>query len=130
MERHAVCSTDALPEPGTRYSTEVEGIEVTVFRLSDGYFALENKCAHQGGPVCRGATFRKLTAEVMPDGRTREFYASEEEDVIACPLHGWEFDIRSGRALADARRGVRKFAVDVDGGDVYVTVPQRKESLA
>jgi nitrite reductase (NADH) small subunit len=126
MSRHAICDAADVAEPGARVLAEIDGVKVAVFRLSDGLYALENRCSHQGGPVCHGNVFRRLTAEVMPDGRTREFYASEEHDVIACPWHGWEYDIRTGRVIADPRRGVRTFDVETVDGTVYVTVATRE----
>jgi nitrite reductase (NADH) small subunit len=125
MSRHAVCASDELSEPGSRVLAEVEGVNIAIFRLSDGLYALENRCGHQGGPVCTGTTFRRLVGEIMPDGRTREFYASEEHDVIACPWHGWEHDIRTGQVLADPRRRLRKFEVEAENGTVYVALTRR-----
>lgn len=126
MSRHAVCASAELAEPGDRVLAEVEGVNLAIFRLRDGLYALENRCTHQGGPVCAGNTFRKLVGEVMPDGRTREFYEDADDyHVIACPWHGWEHDIRTGRALADPRRRLRTFDVETEDGTVYVTLKTR-----
>jgi nitrite reductase (NADH) small subunit len=122
VSRHAVCATQDLSEAGSRVLTECDGVKLAVFRLRDGLHALENRCTHQGGAVCTGDLFRKLVAEIAPDGRTREFYESDEYSVIACPLHGWEYDIRTGQVLADPRRRLRKFDVETENGTVYVTL--------
>ena len=87
--------------PGERIRLELEGFKLGIFRLSDGFFALEDKCPHQQGPVCAGNLFREVTAYVEDDGRVREHYARDEADVVACPMHGWEFEIRTGECLAN-----------------------------
>ncbi len=43
-----------------------------------------------------------------------------EAPVIACPWHGWEFDLRTGRAVSDPRYRVRTFPVRVEAGRVLV----------
>jgi nitrite reductase/ring-hydroxylating ferredoxin subunit len=123
-ERYAVCKVEQLPRAGSRVLAEVRGIPVGIFRLSDGLYALENRCPHQGGPVCDGELFRRLVAEVDEgSGRVREFYASDEYDVIACPLHGWEMDIRTGQVLADSHRRAISFPVHVEDDTVFIEVP-------
>lgn len=122
---HAVCSVDDLPSVGSRFLVEVDGVSLAVFRLSDGFYALENRCPHQGGPICTGNLFRQLTAEVLPDGEVREYYASDEYNVISCPLHGWECDIRTGEVIADRRRRARTFPVELQGETVHVALPAR-----
>ena len=109
--------------PGERIRLELEGFKLGIFRLSDGFFALEDKCPHQQGLVCAGNLFREVTAYVEDDGRVREHYARDEADVVACPMHGWEFEIRTGECLANRRRKVQRFPVEVDGEDLYVILP-------
>ena len=41
---------------------------------------------------------------------------------LQCPWHKWEFDIASGRALADERLRVRRYAVRVDGPEIVVSL--------
>ncbi len=122
MKRYAAGKANEIPQ-GERLQAELGGFHVGIFHLSDGFFALENICPHQKGPVCTGNLFREVTAEVGPGGRVRERYVREERDIIACPMHGWEFDIRTGACLADRRRRVKTFPVEVEGGEVYVLLP-------
>jgi nitrite reductase (NADH) small subunit len=124
LERHPVCKIADLPALGSRVLAEVRDIPVGVFRLNDGFYALENRCPHQGGPVCDGELFRRLVAEIDEEsGRVREFYASDEFDVIACPLHGWEMDIRTGQVLADSHRRARSFPVHIEDDTVFIDMP-------
>ena len=42
-------------------------------------------------------------------------------EVVRCPWHGWEFDVKSGAGLmADASARIASYEVTVVDGDVYV----------
>ena len=40
--------------------------------------------------------------------------------VIACPWHGWEFDVESGEAVWNPSQRIRTYPVDIAGGRVLV----------
>ena len=103
---------------------ELGGRSVGVFRVDDSFFALLNSCPHQGGPVCTGGVFPRTRAEVLPNGRLREWH-DHESPVVACPWHGWEFDIATGQCLADPQRRVVSFGAAIVEGQVVVTMPDR-----
>ncbi len=44
-----------------------------------------------------------------------------DTDILACPWHGWEFDLMTGKALADKRR-LRMYPVTVENGAIYIEV--------
>jgi NAD(P)H-dependent nitrite reductase small subunit len=77
----------------------VHGRHVAVFRLDDGYFAIDNLCLHQAGPLCDG-----LVAQ----------------GVVTCPWHGWSYDIRTGILVQDGKVGVSCHNVRVVDGMVQV----------
>jgi nitrite reductase/ring-hydroxylating ferredoxin subunit len=52
-----------------------------------------------------------------PDGLRRV----REGRIARCPWHNWEFDITTGENLADPRKRVRTYEVDVTDGQVYLT---------
>jgi nitrite reductase (NADH) small subunit len=105
---------------GERRTVELDGRAVTVFNLGDRYVAYVDRCTHQGGPVCsRGTLHPHLTAEITDGGEVREFF-KDGDQVIACPWHGWEYDLATGRALADRTRSLRPARVEVDGADLVV----------
>ena len=68
--------------------------EIGIVRWDDEVYAVSNICAHQRGPLCRGTLGARLTAAAPG-----ELELDEETPVLACPWHGWEFDVRTGRAL-------------------------------
>ncbi len=100
---------------GTISVTACGGREVGIVRWRDRFHALKNVCPHQNGPVCAGILSARLTGAV-PGAMELD----EEAPVIACPWHGWEFDVRSGHALSDRRYRLRLYDVRVAGGRVLV----------
>lgn len=119
MSAEARIPVSALPA-GERHSVELDGRRVTVFNLGDRFVAYHDRCLHQAGPVCsQGTLHRHLTAEIMPDGEVQEFFV-EGAQVIACPWHGWEYDLATGEALWNRARRLRAARVDVDGAELVV----------
>jgi nitrite reductase/ring-hydroxylating ferredoxin subunit len=104
---------------GTHRVVVVDGREVGVFNIGGRLYGIANRCAHQGGPVCAGrrATGTLIAAE--EDG-WRPRWALEGE-VIACPWHGLEYHVPTGRCLAYPHISLRRYDVRVEGEDVVVT---------
>jgi nitrite reductase (NADH) small subunit len=65
----------------------VDRRHVALFRLDDGFHAIDNLCLHQAGPLCEGEI---------------------EDAVVTCPWHGWSYDIRTGILVQDGRVGVSR----------------------
>jgi nitrite reductase (NADH) small subunit len=105
---------------GERQTVDIDGTPVTVFNLGERYVAYVDRCLHQGGPACSGGTLHPLlTASIEPDGEVREYFA-EGVRVIACPWHGWEYDLETGEALWNRSRRLRPANVEVEGGDLLI----------
>ena len=116
MGRHVVASIDELP-PGTRKIVEVAGRQVGVFNVGGEYFALRNRCPHQGGPLCEGKTWGLARARVPG-----EIEYSRAGEILTCAWHGWEFDIRTGQSWCEPERlRVRRYAVSVEPGEALAT---------
>lgn len=107
-------------DQGTRRIVSVDGVDVGVFCHDGQYFAFENRCLHQGGPVCEGILIPQVETVLDDEGMERGQRFSDREDHIVCPWHGWEYDIRTGRCAADARLALRSFEVSVQDDQVYV----------
>ena len=101
MKRTKVLDLAALPDGGVELVVE-DGLDVALFRRGDEIFAIGNECAHKGGNLC--------------DGRV-------EGDIVTCPLHGWEFDLRSGACMTIPGESVPRFVVSVEDGTVYLEEP-------
>ncbi len=85
--------------PGGRKIIDVGGRSIGVFNVGGEYFALRNRCPHQGGPLCTGL----LLAPLRSTG-PGEYQRGGDGEVIRCPWHGWEFEIKTGRSWFDPRR--------------------------
>jgi 3-phenylpropionate/trans-cinnamate dioxygenase ferredoxin subunit len=97
-----VASTTDLG-PGDAKSIEVAGKKIALFNLDGSFYAIDDKCTHEGGPLSEG--------EVLSDGE------------VMCPWHGAVYDIKTGAVLGPpALRGVASYAVRVDGSDVLVEI--------
>jgi nitrite reductase/ring-hydroxylating ferredoxin subunit len=82
--------------PGERKIIEIGGRSIGVFNIAGEYFALRNRCPHQGGPLCAGLQLAPLSS-VGPG----EYERGGAGEVIRCPWHGWEFEIKTGRSWFD-----------------------------
>lgn len=111
MRKFVVAAVDEIP-PGGRKIVEVEGVSVGIFNLAGEFFALKNRCPHQGGPLCEGKLWGALDSP-----RPGEFSYSRPGEILACEWHGWEFDVRTGQSWCDPRRlRTRSYRVSVQPG--------------
>lgn len=113
---HYVADVDEL-EDGDRVLVEIEGREIAVFDVDGELFALANHCAHMGGPVCEGRLLGYFTSE--EDGELRY---EREGEILACPWHGWEFDVKTGAHLAGSKYQLPTYEVTVTDGEIHVLV--------
>jgi 3-phenylpropionate/trans-cinnamate dioxygenase ferredoxin subunit len=113
---YPVATVDEIP-PGSRKLVEVEGRSIGVLNVHGQFVAVLNVCPHELAPVCRG----RVGGTTLPSA-PGEFCWGREGEILACPWHGWEFDLLTGRALADDKKRLRLFPVSVDEGTIFVTV--------
>jgi 3-phenylpropionate/trans-cinnamate dioxygenase ferredoxin subunit len=125
MARHVVAPVAEIP-PGSRKVIEADGKRIVVFNLDGDFFALLDRCPHQGGPLS-GGILCGLTQSEEPG--TYRF--SRAGEFIRCPWHQWEFDIRTGKSWFDPRRvKVRPFPAHVEPGAALSEGPYRAETFA
>lgn len=115
MSRHEVCNTTDLDE-GDRVIREIEGSEIAVFHVNDEYVAVANYCVHAGGPVCEG----KISGMITHKAGEWDWEWDRDGEILACPWHGWEFDLLSGEFLSDPRYNLITYDTHVEDGTVYV----------
>ena len=95
----AVAKVSDLQDPG-RQLVEVDEQLVVLLKVAGEFFALDDVCTHDGGPLSDGPL---------------------EDHAIACPRHGAKFDIRTGEALSmPATKPTRSHEVKVEGEQVFV----------
>jgi nitrite reductase/ring-hydroxylating ferredoxin subunit len=98
------------------------GLEIGIFKVNGRLHAYENRCRHQGGPVCTGEIIGRYEQVILADGTLGEERFDDDEVRIACPWHGWEYDLESGECTADRRFRLRRLEVRLDEGEAYVIV--------
>lgn len=98
-----VAKTAEIP-PGERDVFNVEGIFIAVFNVGGTFYAIEDVCTHDDGPLVEGDL---------------------EGYEIICPRHGARFDIRTGKVLTmPAVIDVPWFPVRVEGDDIQVDIAE------
>lgn len=102
---------------GGRKIVEVAGHSIGVFKVGDAFVAVLNVCPHELAPVCLGQV-RGTTLESMPG----EYRWGREGEILACPWHGWEFDLLTGKALTDKHKRLRIYPVTIREDTIYVTL--------
>lgn len=113
MPKYAVATVDEIPS-GHRKIVEVAGRTIGIFNVKGEFFALRNTCPHQGGPLCTGRVTGFLFARKPGD-----ITYTRQGEILRCPWHGWEFDIRTGQSWHNPDRiRVRQYEVFVDEGPV------------
>jgi nitrite reductase (NADH) small subunit len=81
-------------------SVTVAGRRLAVFRLRDGFAAIDGVCPHRAGPLSDGIV---------------------AERCVSCPLHNWRFDLRTGAAAGGGATGsVAVHEVAERDGDLFV----------
>jgi 3-phenylpropionate/trans-cinnamate dioxygenase ferredoxin subunit len=88
--------------PGGKKLAEVDGRAIAIFNVDGKFYAIDDVCTHDGGPLAEG---QLIGCEIM------------------CPRHGARFDVRTGKALCmPAVEPVAAHATEVRGDDVYVAL--------
>ena len=95
--------------------------EVGVLRWQDRFFAVHNRCPHQKGPLCLGVVSGRLHGSAPGS-----MEVDDETPVIACPWHGWEFDLVRGRALWEEGYAVKVVPVRIEEGRVLLEIGKRR----
>ncbi len=125
MTRAVVAAVGEIP-PGSRKIVAVGNREIGVFNLGGSFYALLNRCPHQGGKLCLGPVTGVVTSS--EPGR---FEYSRPGEMLKCPWHGWEYDIRTGQSWCDPRRNfVRLYPASVEKGAALVEGPYVAETFA
>jgi 3-phenylpropionate/trans-cinnamate dioxygenase ferredoxin subunit len=96
-----VAKVSEVPDPGSML-VEVDERLVALIHAAGHFYALDDVCTHDGGPLSEGP--------IDPAGRT-----------IGCPRHGAKFDLASGEALTmPATKPTVAHEVKVEGEQVFV----------
>jgi nitrite reductase/ring-hydroxylating ferredoxin subunit len=104
MAKYIVARLDEI-KPGRRKIVSVEGRSIGIFNVNGEFFAVRDRCPHQGGSLCSGQLWGPVRAPA-----TGEHEYTTTAPLLRCPLHAWEFDVRTGQSWFDPDRlGQRRF---------------------
>ncbi|MCM8811569.1 MAG: non-heme iron oxygenase ferredoxin subunit [Candidatus Omnitrophica bacterium] len=93
--------TSDLPE-GSIKVVEAKGRRIALARNGGAFYAIEDLCTHDGGPLGEGTL---------------------EGEEVECPRHGARFNVKTGEAITlPAVVPVKTFPVKVDGNDVLIQI--------
>jgi nitrite reductase/ring-hydroxylating ferredoxin subunit len=98
-KRYVVATKEELPPGGRKIFRVGPRREIGVFRVGDDLHAVANICPHHQGPLCLGTQ----TSE-MVGSADRLFEVQREGMILRCPWHQFEFDLETGRNLADGEK--------------------------
>ncbi|MDD5543803.1 MAG: Rieske 2Fe-2S domain-containing protein [Acidobacteriia bacterium] len=95
-----VAASHEIPE-GTGKAIEVDGKAIALFNVHGKFYALDNTCAHRGGPLGDGMV---------------------DDNIVTCPWHGWQWDVVNGQSLFNPQITVKAYPVTVEGEDIKVAL--------
>ena len=87
--------------PGECRVVEVHGTELALCNVDGTYYAIDNTCVHQGGPLGEG----------VMDGEN-----------IICPWHSWRYNVKTGASPSNPSVSVKTYPVKIDNGEVKVSL--------
>ncbi len=88
--------------PGAALLVIVNGKEIALFNIGGAFFALDNACTHEEGPLAEGEI---------------------EGHEVACPWHGARFDVRTGKVLcAPAYEDLQRYNLRVIANDIEIEI--------
>ena len=100
-EFYKVAKVSEVP-PGTKQSVEVDFVPVLIFNVDGEFYATENVCTHDGGPLAEGRFIG---------------------DQIECPRHGARFCVKTGEPVCmPAIEPVDCYLVKVEDDDILVSI--------
>ena len=99
-EFQTVARVDQVP-PGTMLAVEVGEQPIAIANVAGEFFATQGACLHLHGPLGEGRL---------------------EGNVLSCPWHGWQYDVRTGKNEFDHAIQLQTFEVLVEDGEVKVAI--------
>ncbi len=98
-----VCPVNELP-PGAMRLVEHDDLEIGVFNCDGPFYAIEDRCSHDDGPLAEGTL-------------------DQQACTVECPRHGSIFDLKTGRPKTlPAYQPVDTFPVIIDDDMIKLEV--------
>ena len=101
MEEFVKAASLAELPPGSAKAVEVSGKAIALYNVGGEVFATDNTCPHRGGPLGEGDL---------------------EAQVITCPWHGFQYDVKTGTCVTNAALSIGCHPVRIEGDSILVGV--------
>lgn len=88
--------------PGQKRLVEADGLELLVCNAFGAYYAISPVCPHEEGPLQDGSLLG---------------------EIVTCPVHGYDFNVRTGECQFDSDYRVATYPVRAEGNDLFVELP-------
>jgi 3-phenylpropionate/trans-cinnamate dioxygenase ferredoxin subunit len=124
MTRHVVAKVGDVPDGG-KLRVSAGKRAFCLVNLGGEYFALADRCPHESGSLAAG----RISGVVTSDG-PGDYRLCRRGEMVKCPWHGWEFDIRTGQSWSDpTATRARPFAAEAIAGEELVRGPYVAETF-
>ena len=116
-EEHVVGEVSDFPE-GSHKVVKVGRREIGVFNIRGEFYGLPNVCPHQTGPLCEGKPALGTLVANAEGGWKFEWV--HDGEIVACPWHGLEYHVPTGKCIAHPNVNLRSYEVVAEDGKVKV----------
>lgn len=124
MSMHVVARADELPH-GTRKRVLVGGKAILVLNIRGELFAVSDTCPHRGASLSGGILYGRVESSAPG-----EYAYARQGEILRCPWHAWEFDVRTGRSACDPKRWrLIQHAVSRESGTDLIQQDYRAETF-
>jgi nitrite reductase/ring-hydroxylating ferredoxin subunit len=82
-------------------SFKIEDFEIAIVNLNSNFFAISNICPHQHTRIVNGSE------------------AIIEDENIICPMHGWTFEVKTGKPVYGSGR-LKTFEVNIKNNEIWI----------
>ncbi|MGW6659646.1 Rieske (2Fe-2S) protein [Rhodococcus sp. NPDC055024] len=120
--RVVVAASSDVAEGGRYVVALDDNFQIGLFRVRGALYAYENRCPHQGGPVCQGRLVNGVRERLTEDRRSLGLTFDEDDPHIVCPWHGFEFGVTTGEHPGAPGFHLRSFEVTETEGTISVTI--------
>lgn len=80
---------------------ETDGKTIAIFNNNGEFYATDNTCPHQGGPLGDGIC---------------------EENTVTCPWHGWQFNVATGENVFDPGMKLATYPLNIEGENILISL--------
>lgn len=125
QEKHrlVLCSAEELQE-GERRLLEVDGVEIGLIRAEGTCYAFRNSCPHQGVPMLYGS----VVGTMLPS-EPQEYVYGLHNEIIRCPLHGWEFNLKTGKALFSPQVSIKMYNAKEEDNEIVLYLDRKPQQI-